>query len=331
MSERLSRRAALKHLAAAGVGCGLQSRRHPRPVHADSHRRDASGDSVASISPVTVRITVAAIVGTGGVPDDGALVAAAEGKPLARRRTADAFAPVRAGNLIGALHRRPAGDSRRHRARDSPSSAWHSAPTSRACRSSCPRDRCSASARAGRSSIARARSIACATARAAISCRTHGGRVPIQWLVGTDGWGMFIHQPLGAFDFTGAEGTLTPAARRRCRSTSSSSASRDPKRSSCASTRGITGLPELPPLWTFGYMQSHRTLAGPGRDHVGRADVPREEAAVRRADLSRHGIHAVGMEHAQRRVRLEDGELPRSEEGDRRAARACTTRSCCTS
>ena len=25
----------------------------------------------------------------------------------------------------------------------------------------------------------------------------------------------------------------------------------------------ITGLAELPPLWTFGYMQSHRTLAGP--------------------------------------------------------------------
>src|SRR5687768_409983 len=23
--------------------------------------------------------------------------------------------------------------------------------------------------------------------------RTHGGRVPIQWLLGTDGWGMFIH------------------------------------------------------------------------------------------------------------------------------------------
>src|SRR5262245_59682092 len=36
--------------------------------------------------------------------------------------------------------------------------------------------------------------------------RTHGGRVPIQWLVGTDGWGLFIHQPLGTFDFTGKEG-----------------------------------------------------------------------------------------------------------------------------
>ena len=46
-------------------------------------------------------------------------------------------------------------------------------------------------------------------------------RVPIQWLVGTDGWGMFIHQPLGAFDFTGADGQFTPptdgAAARRLR------------------------------------------------------------------------------------------------------------------
>ncbi len=49
--------------------------------------------------------------------------------------------------------------------------------------------------------------------------RTHGGRVPIQWLIGTDGWGMYIHHPLGSFDFTGAEGKLTPfssALRYRC-------------------------------------------------------------------------------------------------------------------
>ena len=33
--------------------------------------------------------------------------------------------------------------------------------------------------------------------------RTHGGRVPIQWLIGTAGWGLFIHQPIGAFDLKG--------------------------------------------------------------------------------------------------------------------------------
>jgi len=39
--------------------------------------------------------------------------------------------------------------------------------------------------------------------------RTHGGRVPVQWLIGTSGWAMFIHQPLGSFDLTGAEGKFT--------------------------------------------------------------------------------------------------------------------------
>ena len=41
--------------------------------------------------------------------------------------------------------------------------------------------------------------------------RTHGGRVPIPWLIGTAGWAMFIHQPFGTFDFTGAESKFQPA------------------------------------------------------------------------------------------------------------------------
>jgi alpha-glucosidase (family GH31 glycosyl hydrolase) len=90
--------------------------------------------------------------------------------------------------------------------------------------------------------------------------RTHGGRVPIQWLVGTEGWGMYIHQPLGAFDLSGAEGRLTP-------STDAPldvfiTASTDPKAIVGEYAR-ITGRAELPARWTFGYMQSHRTLAGP--------------------------------------------------------------------
>src|SRR5215510_9175358 len=42
--------------------------------------------------------------------------------------------------------------------------------------------------------------------------RTHGGRVPIQWLIGTGGWALFIHQPYGAVDLTGKEGRFDPAA-----------------------------------------------------------------------------------------------------------------------
>ena len=32
---------------------------------------------------------------------------------------------------------------------------------------------------------------------------THGGRVPIPWLVGTSGWAMYFNQPFGTFDLTG--------------------------------------------------------------------------------------------------------------------------------
>jgi alpha-glucosidase (family GH31 glycosyl hydrolase) len=90
--------------------------------------------------------------------------------------------------------------------------------------------------------------------------RTHGGRVPVQWLIGTAGWGLFIHQPFGAFDLKGPKGTLTAA---------------DPLPLDCFVVLSkepaqlmreyarITGLPEMPPLWSFGYQQSHRTLAGP--------------------------------------------------------------------
>src|SRR5262245_46361614 len=97
MKTRPSRRNALKHLAAAGAAAAVG----PIVIRGQSAPIRIAGMpveiAVASISPVTVRVTVSAIAGTGGVPDDGALVAAAEAKPLARRR--EAFAPVRAGTL----------------------------------------------------------------------------------------------------------------------------------------------------------------------------------------------------------------------------------------
>jgi alpha-glucosidase/alpha-D-xyloside xylohydrolase len=95
--------------------------------------------------------------------------------------------------------------------------------------------------------------------------RTHGGRVPVQWLIGTGGWAMFIHRPVGAFDLTASEGRLTP------RGSVSVGAlpvdlfivgAKEPAEVMAEYAR-LTGKPELPPLWSFGYLQSHRTLAGP--------------------------------------------------------------------
>jgi alpha-glucosidase/alpha-D-xyloside xylohydrolase len=91
--------------------------------------------------------------------------------------------------------------------------------------------------------------------------RTHGGRAPVQWLVGTAGWAMFIHHPQGSFDFTGPEARFDPATDGLPLDLFIVGA-RDPVQVMAEYAR-LTGHPEMPPLWSLGYLQSHRTLAGP--------------------------------------------------------------------
>jgi alpha-glucosidase/alpha-D-xyloside xylohydrolase len=96
--------------------------------------------------------------------------------------------------------------------------------------------------------------------------RTHGGRVGIPWLIGTSGWAMFVHQPAGWFDLTGAQGKFLPA-----RAASALPldifvvTAREPAEMLAGLAR-LTGHPVMPPLWALGYQQSHRTLAS--RDEV---------------------------------------------------------------
>jgi alpha-glucosidase (family GH31 glycosyl hydrolase) len=107
--------------------------------------------------------------------------------------------------------------------------------------------------------------------------RNFGSRVPIPWLIGTAGWAIYIHHPYGRFDFTGARSKFQPAPAllsdggRGAPPADISSfalpidlfvvASKDPAVIMTEWTR-LTGHPEMPPLWSFGYQQSHRTLAG---------------------------------------------------------------------
>src|ERR1039458_2641180 len=88
---------------------------------------------------------------------------------------------------------------------------------------------------------------------------THGGRLPIPWVIGTSGWAIFFHQPYGAFDITGQQGkfqSATPGAALDLFFVGSA----DPT-AIMAEYAGLTGFAEMPPLWSFGYQQSHRTLA----------------------------------------------------------------------
>src|SRR5687767_1909370 len=117
MSETVSRRRALKDLAAAGAAAAFS----PMVIRGQSAPIRVAGMpveiAVASISPVTVRITVTAIVGAGGVPEDGALVGAAEGKAACPAADCRGVHGRARGKPLGALHRRSSGDPRRHHQR----------------------------------------------------------------------------------------------------------------------------------------------------------------------------------------------------------------------
>src|SRR5712671_6507443 len=101
VSPAVSRRHALQQLGAAGAGAVLSG----DILRGQSRAIRVAGTPVeilvASISPSTVRLTVLPLGTTGAaVPDDGALVRAAEGRALGRKRDPESFTPVRAGNLV---------------------------------------------------------------------------------------------------------------------------------------------------------------------------------------------------------------------------------------
>jgi len=104
--------------------------------------------------------------------------------------------------------------------------------------------------------------------------RTHGGRVPIPWIISTEGWAMFFHQPFGTFDFTGPQSKFHPSSPVAALDIFFAY-SLDPAIIMAEYAR-ITGHAEMPPLWSFGYQQSHRTLAS-REEILGEAKMFREK------------------------------------------------------
>ena len=90
---------------------------------------------------------------------------------------------------------------------------------------------------------------------------THGGRVPIPWVIGTSGWAMFFNQPFGTFDFTGPQNKFLPSSPDTALPLDIFLTVASDPAIIMAEYARLTGHPEMPPLWCFGYQQSHRTLA----------------------------------------------------------------------
>jgi alpha-glucosidase/alpha-D-xyloside xylohydrolase len=82
-------------------------------------------------------------------------------------------------------------------------------------------------------------------------------------LIGTGGWGLFVHAPLGTFDLTGEKGRLRAFEKESALPLDVFVIGASEPVEILREYATITGLPEMPPLWSFGYHQSHRTLDSP--------------------------------------------------------------------
>ncbi len=85
--------------------------------------------------------------------------------------------------------------------------------------------------------------------------------MPIPWLIGTAGWAMFIHQPFGTFDFSGPESKFQPKDAESALPLDILFVTAREPATIMAEYARLTGHAEMPPLWSLGYQQSHRTLA----------------------------------------------------------------------
>ena len=236
----LNRRQILKQASAAGAA-------FLAPGNAAETLRIADREVEIQLSPVsahTFRLTVLPIQNgaLSRLPDDGTLVETSFGPPAARLRGAPRAQTIKCGDLK--IHFSPSppafsvegakGETIQKISIDASTGAVSfttgDAPLLGLGEGGPQFDR--------RGSADRMRS-----GQGGYQLRTHGGRVPVPWIVGTAGWAMFIHQPYGSFDFTGAESKFLPASRRPpCRSISSSWPPKTPP-PSWPSMRGSPAIP----------------------------------------------------------------------------------------
>jgi len=261
MSEFVSRREVLKRIGKATAGLALTG----GVIRGQSTDIVVAGKpveiAVASVSPTTVRITVLPIEGgqPTALPDTLTVVNEGQGRAVGRGRTAASLNSVRAGNLVVRYAANPltlhvdtsAGQPVQKLILDAAAPGMSFV---------LPKGPVLGMGEGGPQFDRKGYAFANRSGQGGYQLATHGGRVPIQWLIGTDGWAIFIHRPLGAFDLTGTEGKLQPTAEALPLDVFVVS-SKDPAVIMKEYAR-ITGHPEMTALWTLGYQQSHRTLSG---------------------------------------------------------------------
>ncbi len=277
--KKLSRRQALKNIGSAGVVALLDAQSLTAQEAAIRIAGQPVEITVSRVSAVTVRLSVTHIVNgrPQPLPHDGSLTRRTWSPPAARITSLTRARHVRCGDLVVKLTPDPL--TIRVEAKDGRLvQQLRPDPQTGALNFMLDDKPALGFGEGGPQFDRRGATYTNRNGQGGYRLRTHGGRVPIQWLIGTSGWALFIHHPMGAFDLSGKEGRLTP----RSVDTPAGSVAgalegspagalpldvfvvgaREPAQIMAEYAR-LTGKPEMPPLWSLGYLQSHRTLAGP--------------------------------------------------------------------
>ena len=257
--KRCNRRDALKVMGAASAGLLLGG--GARGAEADREGRKVE-ILITPVSRSTFRLSIlpAAAAGLAAVPTDGSLVPASWGAPALKLRGDSADGTAHIGDLNIAVSANPLtltitttdGEAVQRLRIDEKTGAVTFATGDRALLGL---------GQGGPQFDRRGSTDAMRNGQGGYKLATHGARTAIPWIVSTAGWAMFIHQPFGTFDFSGAESKFVPAESGEALPLDIFFVgARDPKMIMAEYAR-LTGHPEMPPLWSLGYLQSHRTLA----------------------------------------------------------------------
>jgi len=87
-----------------------------------------------------------------------------------------------------------------------------------------------------------------------------GARITIPWLVSAAGWAIYFCAPAGVFDLSARRGRLIPDDDTIAAIDAFLIVAQEPAQIMWQYAQ-LTGQSHLPPLWSLGYLQSHRTLA----------------------------------------------------------------------
>ena len=324
MSVRCNRREVLKALAAASTAIIVPPAKAQQEAQGPSARPIEL--QIASVSPHTIRLSVVPLENgsPGKIPLDGSLVQESWGEPIARLRS-EPENPIVAGDCHLKISFHPVtiaikdlrGTLIQEFSLDQNTGVLSFllglSPLYGLGEGGPQFDR--------RGSVDSMRS-----GQGGYKLTTHGGRVPIPWIIGTSGWAIFFHQPHGTFDLSGPDGKFQPvndavALPLDLFFVSSPDPATIPGRV-CAHHRPPGDAAALE--FRLSAVASHASQ--PRGSARGSENFSRKEIALRRADLSGHRFLSLRLEHRERLVRLEFSGISRSQGNARRTAQRSFSR-----